>query len=146
MRALVERLDLGRRIRPLAAPIVPILFNLFFIFFLILPAAQEMVAQGVFDEVHVLPREKPAGTALASAAIPAVPGASGYAIRKDVDLVLVPVTVTDPRERLVTGLTRDNFQIFDGKKAQEIRHFLERGCAGVDWNHCRLQRQHEGQS
>ena len=30
-------------------------------------------------------------------------------IRKDVDLVLVPVTITDPMNRLVTGLEKENF-------------------------------------
>lgn len=44
-------------------------------------------------------------------------------IRKSVDLVLVPVTVTDPMLRLVTGLRQDNFQVFENKKPQEIRHF-----------------------
>jgi Ca-activated chloride channel family protein len=44
-------------------------------------------------------------------------------IKTSVDLVLVPVTVTDPLERLVTGLSQDNFEIFENKKPQEIRHF-----------------------
>src|SRR5207244_9209890 len=44
-------------------------------------------------------------------------------IKKDVDLVLVNVTVTDPMNRLVTGLEKDNFNIFDGDKVQPIRHF-----------------------
>ena len=42
---------------------------------------------------------------------------------KDVDLVLVPVTITDPLNRLVTGLDRQNFAVFEGKEQQEIRHF-----------------------
>jgi Ca-activated chloride channel family protein len=44
-------------------------------------------------------------------------------IRKDVDLVLVPVTVTDPMNRLVTGLEKDNFPLTDSGQPQEIRHF-----------------------
>jgi Ca-activated chloride channel family protein len=43
--------------------------------------------------------------------------------KSDVDLVLVPVTITDPMNRLVTGLDRENFQLYEGKEAQEIRHF-----------------------
>ena len=39
------------------------------------------------------------------------------------NLVLVPVTITDPMNRLVTGLDKENFQLFEGKDAQEIRHF-----------------------
>jgi Ca-activated chloride channel family protein len=44
-------------------------------------------------------------------------------ITKDVDLVLVPVTITDPMNRLVTGLEKDNFQLTDDGRPQEIRHF-----------------------
>ena len=44
-------------------------------------------------------------------------------LRKDVDLVLVPVTVTDPMNRLVTGLEKENFQLTDNGQPQEIRHF-----------------------
>ncbi len=44
-------------------------------------------------------------------------------IRKDVDLVLVPVTITDPMNRLVTGLEKENFALTDNGKPQEIRHF-----------------------
>jgi Ca-activated chloride channel family protein len=36
---------------------------------------------------------------------------------------MVPVTVTDERDRLITGLERENFQVFDGKLRQEIKHF-----------------------
>src|SRR5207247_2128932 len=39
------------------------------------------------------------------------------------DLVLVPVTITDPMNRLVTGLDKENFNVFEGKEAQEIKHF-----------------------
>jgi Ca-activated chloride channel family protein len=45
------------------------------------------------------------------------------ALKVDVDLVLVPVTITDPMNRLVTGLEKDNFQLFEGSSAQEIRTF-----------------------
>src|SRR5947209_7499105 len=44
-------------------------------------------------------------------------------IRKNVDLVLVPVTVTDGSNRLVTGLDEQNFQVFEGKEPQQIKHF-----------------------
>ncbi|MBV9340473.1 MAG: VWA domain-containing protein [Acidobacteria bacterium] len=44
-------------------------------------------------------------------------------LKSKVDLVLVPVTVTDPMNRLVTGLDRENFQIFEGKDRQEVKHF-----------------------
>jgi Ca-activated chloride channel family protein len=44
-------------------------------------------------------------------------------IRVDVNLVLVPMTVTDPMNRLVTGLERENFQIFDNNIPQAIKSF-----------------------
>src|SRR5208283_1202488 len=44
-------------------------------------------------------------------------------LKVDVDMVLVPVTITDPLNRLVTGLDRDNFNLFEGKDQQEIKTF-----------------------
>jgi Ca-activated chloride channel family protein len=41
----------------------------------------------------------------------------------DVELALVNVTVTDPYDRLVTGLEADNFRIFENSVEQEIRYF-----------------------
>jgi Ca-activated chloride channel family protein len=46
-----------------------------------------------------------------------------HAIRVDVNLVLVPVTVTDRKGRVVNGLERDNFQVFDEAIAQQIVSF-----------------------
>jgi hypothetical protein len=37
----------------------------------------------------------------------------GSRIRMNVDMVLVPVTVTDPMNRLVTGLEQEDFQVFE---------------------------------
>ncbi|HEX6501751.1 MAG TPA: VWA domain-containing protein [Terriglobales bacterium] len=78
-------------------------------------------AQNMPDDVHLSPRVKPPETkpliedpALRTNTRP---------IKRDVDLVLVPVTITDPMNRLVTGLDRDNFQVFEGKEAQDIKHF-----------------------
>jgi Ca-activated chloride channel homolog len=44
-------------------------------------------------------------------------------IRKHVDLVLVPVTVTDGSNRLIAGLDQHNFQLYEDKQLQEIKHF-----------------------
>jgi VWFA-related protein len=44
-------------------------------------------------------------------------------IRVDSTLVLIPVTVTDPMNRFVTGLEKENFKIFEDKKEQEIKQF-----------------------
>jgi Ca-activated chloride channel family protein len=47
----------------------------------------------------------------------------GKVIRTDVDLALVNVTVTDPFNRLVTGLDPDNFRVFEDNIEQEIVSF-----------------------
>ncbi len=41
----------------------------------------------------------------------------------EVDLVLVPVTVTDALNRPVIGLGKDNFELLDGGRKQQIRFF-----------------------
>jgi len=47
----------------------------------------------------------------------------GKPIQVDVDLVLVPVTVTDDWNRIVTGLDKENFTVMEGNQQQEVRHF-----------------------
>lgn len=80
-------------------------------------------AQDQVNAVHIVPRvEIPTPTpqaALPSSAL----DTHTEPIRKQVDLVLVPVTITDPRDRIVTGLGSGNFQLYEGKQRQEIRHF-----------------------
>lgn len=44
-------------------------------------------------------------------------------IRVDTTLVLIPVTVTDPMNRPVTGLEREHFKLFEEKMEQDISHF-----------------------
>ncbi len=44
-------------------------------------------------------------------------------IRVDVNIVLVPMTVTDPMNRLVTGLERENFQVIENNMIQEVKSF-----------------------
>lgn len=47
----------------------------------------------------------------------------GSKLTVNVNLVLVPATVTDPMNRLVTGLERDNFYITDNNVPQAIKTF-----------------------
>jgi Ca-activated chloride channel homolog len=47
----------------------------------------------------------------------------GVPLHIDVDLALVNVTVTDPYNRIVTGLEPDNFRIFEDKIEQEVVNF-----------------------
>jgi Ca-activated chloride channel family protein len=44
-------------------------------------------------------------------------------IQVDVNMVIVNVTVTDPYDRIVTGLDQVNFQVFDDKVEQKIAAF-----------------------
>jgi hypothetical protein len=55
---------------------------------------------------------------------PAVNIRPGKVIRSDVDLALVNVTVTDPFNRLVTGLEQDNFRVYEDNIEQEIPSLL----------------------
>jgi len=47
----------------------------------------------------------------------------GQSVHIDVDLALVNVTVTDPRDRLVTGLLPENFRVLENNVEQEIKYF-----------------------
>jgi Ca-activated chloride channel homolog len=47
----------------------------------------------------------------------------GDTLRIDVDMALVNVTVTDPYNRLVTGLEPDNFRVFEDNIEQEVVTF-----------------------
>ena len=44
-------------------------------------------------------------------------------IQVDVNMVIVNVTVTDPYDRIVTGLDQENFHVFDDKVEQKIAAF-----------------------
>ena len=44
-------------------------------------------------------------------------------IRVDSNLVLIPVTVTDPMNRFVTGLEKENFKLLEDRQPQEITQF-----------------------
>lgn len=47
----------------------------------------------------------------------------GKVLHTDVDVALVNVTVTDPYNRLVTGLELDNFRVFEDSTEQEVIAF-----------------------
>jgi Ca-activated chloride channel homolog len=57
-----------------------------------------------------------------------VPGSEAGAsrvrsLRIDATVVLIPVTVTDPLNRFVTGLEREHFRLFEDKIEQKVTHF-----------------------
>jgi Ca-activated chloride channel homolog len=96
------------------------------IFVLLLVGQPEAVwAQNADDDVHIRPRIAPKPTDPNT--IDGIKD-SGFTsherpMKVSVDLVLVPVTITDPMNRLVTGLDKDNFAVFEGKNQQEIKSF-----------------------
>jgi Ca-activated chloride channel family protein len=77
-------------------------------------------SQVLTDEVHITPRsgEHSDNAAKDPSLIP-----DNKSIKVNVNLVLVPVTITDVRNRPVVGLEKNNFIVFDGNAPQEIRHF-----------------------
>lgn len=79
------------------------------------------------NDVHIQPREVEtnAKTQPKENFVPSNTGLSAHVrpMKVDVDLVLVPVTITDPMNRLVTGLEKDNFQLYEGSSKQDIRTF-----------------------
>ncbi len=80
------------------------------------------LTQTSVNDIHVVPRLSPS-MASAVTSTKLAQGTGLHVLKTDVKLVLVPVSVTDPRQRLVSGLQAENFQIFEGKKPQQIRHF-----------------------
>jgi Ca-activated chloride channel homolog len=96
-----------------------VLCNIGFVAVVVMMNLSILSAQSAIDEVHVQPR--------AQSAKPGFPGvlAQGATaiIRKSVDLVLVPVTVMDESNRIITGLEQGNFQLYENKQAQPIKHF-----------------------
>ena len=97
------------------------------VLFCMLCSGQNLFAQeSPLDNVHTAapapaaPKEaRPAGEAGSARSTTG----RGSAIQVNADLVLVPVTVTDPQNRLVTGLERGNFQLFDSTQPQTIKSF-----------------------
>ena len=100
-------------------------FSARFLFLVLLTVAVcsslPLFAQNSTEDVHIRPRVQPQAPkepegdpALRTHTKP---------VKVDVNLVLVPVTITDPMNRLVTGLDRENFNIFEGRDQQVIKTF-----------------------
>jgi Ca-activated chloride channel family protein len=110
------------------------------------PQAAQLPVDSTYEEVHITPRIDSSGAkegegggggtgggAPSGAAAPSTPTPSAIVdpslkthtkpLKVDVDLVLVPVTITDPMNRLVTGLDKENFVVMDNGEKQDIRHF-----------------------
>ncbi|HEX3820615.1 MAG TPA: VWA domain-containing protein [Candidatus Sulfotelmatobacter sp.] len=96
--------------------------SLLFSFFMLASAFAQTAS---LDQPHITPLEKaPRGkTADIASAEYASPFTGGGLIHARSDLVLVPVSITDDLNRAVVGLNRENFQLFENKKPQQIRNF-----------------------
>jgi Ca-activated chloride channel family protein len=95
------------------------------LFFLFCAGVSFTFAQTSVDDVHIRPQIQPPKPALVDNVSARFDPAleRTHPLKVDVNLVLVPVTVTDPMNRLVTGLDKENFSVFEGKDEQQIRHF-----------------------
>jgi Ca-activated chloride channel family protein len=106
------------RVRFSARPILSL-------FILILAVASCTQPQST-DDVHVTPR--PGITEpLPSGSLPPLERDPSLRhlkpLRVDVDLVLVPVTVTDSMNRMILDLKQPNFRIYENEQEQEIHYF-----------------------
>lgn len=77
-------------------------------------------AQNDETEVHIRPRTQ-AKASVPQGIDPALLTHTKPVV-KDVDVVLVPVTVADSMDRMVAGLDKGNFELFEGGSRQEIRY------------------------
>src|SRR5882757_5339866 len=75
------------------------------------------------DDVHIQPRTKPATPGAPRVVEDPSLKTHTKPIKVDVDLVLVNATVTDPMNRLVTGLEKDNFTLLEQNALQDIKYF-----------------------
>jgi Ca-activated chloride channel homolog len=71
------------------------------------------------------PPNQPSQSSSATQSAQKVEGRSDERIRLDTDIVTLTVTVTDPYNRLVTGLDRQHFEVFEDKVKQSIEFFSD---------------------
>jgi Ca-activated chloride channel family protein len=97
----------------------PFVFLIAIVSVLLLGASLALAQESDVQDIHISPRiEAPKAPSITEQL-----GLRTPLMKSKVDLVLVPVTVTDPMNRLVTGLDKENFQVFEGKEQQEVRNF-----------------------
>lgn len=103
---------------PASGQVVVVVKVKLFVLLFVISLSAVLFAQTSVDDVHVFPRQMKRESGPVQLAENSLP-----LIKTDVKLVLVPVSVTDPMERFVTGLGPDNFRIFDNHKLQKIQNF-----------------------
>lgn len=90
---------------------------------LVCPAAGQQIDP--LNQVHIK-GPPPTMAARTDTTIPLTEGASlrsGIRYSISTNLVLIPLTVTDPMDRLVTGLEQQNFKVYEERRAQKILTF-----------------------
>jgi len=80
------------------------------------PARADDVRSPQEPKVSIKPRPRTPAAAEES-------GPRSANIRVETELVLIPVTVTDPLNRFVTGLEKQHFKVYEDKVEQTITHF-----------------------
>ena len=76
------------------------------------------------SDVHLTPLQLQVPQVLATADISGLMNRPYTKVfKKQVDLVLVPVMITDPMNRLVAGLEKDSFALAENGQSQQIRYF-----------------------
>ena len=113
---------LSKRMLPIIVGQIRVLRILLFLIVAVAGSSSAAWAQNMNEDVHINPRIEPEKPNAEEIIDPSLKTHT-KPLRVDVNLVLVPVTITDPMNRLVTGLDKENFTLFEGKEAQEIKHF-----------------------
>jgi Ca-activated chloride channel homolog len=89
----------------------------------LLPAAW---AQDSGEDVHITPRVEQTQTKNGEPIDDPTLKTHTKPIKVDVNLVLVPVSIVDPENRQVTGLDKENFEVFEGKTGNRFSTFRVR--------------------
>ena len=84
-------------------------------------AALAGVALSQSNDIHIAPRQKEPDET--KNALDSSLRADSRSLKVEVNLVLVPVTVTDQMNRVVLGLEKENFQVYEDKRLQSVQHF-----------------------
>jgi len=108
---------------PAPRKLIADLKSVFGVCFLAVSLSPLLFSQTSVNDIHVTTRASVSASAASSGSIDMIKASSLHVIKTDSRLVLVPVSVTDPMERFVTGLRPDNFEVFEDKKQQTIQHF-----------------------
>ena len=88
--------------------------------FILFASLTRGVAQTELEDVHITPRATP--PVRSDRAADSESSAITKPLKANVDLVLVPVTITDSMNRIVLGLDKQNFQVYENKQLQTIQN------------------------